>query len=154
MTRFVTVSSLQKRLSVVSAPWPDPVSPSLIRRARVDNRLHSLRFAGSAIPISYTPVRTFSSGAFRGAMGAAEDLNASAASITGAEDASVQEVNGNGNKVPPGMPAQDSSLDPESEEDVPLEAEELQDALTRPPAVNSSYLPLPWQGRLGYVRFL
>lgn len=87
-------------------------------------------------------------------MGAAEDLNASAASITGAEDASVQEVNGNGNKVPPGMPAQDSSLDPESEEDVPLEAEELQDALTRPPAVNSSYLPLPWQGRLGYVRFL
>lgn len=76
----------------------------------------------------------------------AEDLNASAG-IMGAEDASVQE---NGQ---PGMPAQDGSLDPESEEDVPLEPEELQDALTRPPPVNSSYLPLPWNGRLGYVSF-
>lgn len=71
----------------------------------------------------------------------AEDPNASAG-IMGAEDA-----------VPPGMPAQDGSLDPESEEDVPLEPEELQDALTRPPPVNSSYLPLPWNGRLGYVSF-
>ena len=65
----------------------------------------------------------------------------------GAQDASVLQDDGrNGN----GIPAQDG-LDPESEEEVPVEAEELQDALTRPPAVNSSYLPLPWKGRLGYV---
>lgn len=44
-----------------------------------------------------------------------------------------------------------SPMDPESDEDVPVEAEELQDALTRAPPVNSSYLPLPWKGRLGYV---
>ncbi|RAL17006.1 UV-endonuclease UVE-1 [Aspergillus homomorphus CBS 101889] len=43
------------------------------------------------------------------------------------------------------------AVDPESDEDVPLEAEELQDALSRPPPVNSSYLPLPWKGRLGYA---
>jgi UV DNA damage endonuclease len=42
-------------------------------------------------------------------------------------------------------------LDPESDEDVPVEAEELEEALGRPPPVNSSYLPLPWKGRLGYV---
>ncbi|RAH76190.1 UV-endonuclease UVE-1 [Aspergillus japonicus CBS 114.51] len=42
-------------------------------------------------------------------------------------------------------------LDPESDEDVPVEAEELQDALSRPPPVHSSYLPLPWKGRLGYA---
>ncbi|KAL4891557.1 UV-endonuclease UvdE-domain-containing protein [Aspergillus ambiguus] len=42
-------------------------------------------------------------------------------------------------------------LDPESDEDVPVEAEELQEALSRPPPVNSSYLPLPWKGRLGYA---
>lgn len=28
---------------------------------------------------------------------------------------------------------------------------EIKEALSRPPPVNSEYLPLPWQGRLGYV---
>ncbi|KAL4806743.1 UV-endonuclease UvdE-domain-containing protein [Aspergillus unguis] len=45
----------------------------------------------------------------------------------------------------------DSALDPESDDDVPVEAEELQEALARAPPVNSSYLPLPWKGRLGYA---
>ncbi|KAL5339849.1 UV-endonuclease UvdE-domain-containing protein [Aspergillus crustosus] len=45
----------------------------------------------------------------------------------------------------------DLPMDPESDEDVPVDAEELQEALSRPPAVNSSYLPLPWKGRLGYA---
>ncbi|OJJ44974.1 hypothetical protein ASPZODRAFT_17884 [Penicilliopsis zonata CBS 506.65] len=43
------------------------------------------------------------------------------------------------------------AVDPESDVDVPLEAEELQNALSRPPPVNSDYLPLPWKGRLGYA---
>ena len=47
----------------------------------------------------------------------------------------------------------EASLDPESDEDVPVDAEELKEALGRPPPVNSSYLPLPWKGRLGYVSF-
>ncbi|KAI9930555.1 UV-damage endonuclease [Aspergillus wentii] len=42
-------------------------------------------------------------------------------------------------------------MDPESDDNVPIEAEELEDAITRPPPVNSSYLPLPWKGRLGYA---
>ena len=46
---------------------------------------------------------------------------------------------------------EDVPPDPESDEDVPVQAEELQEALSRPPPVNSSYLPLPWKGRLGYV---
>ena len=46
---------------------------------------------------------------------------------------------------------QDVPPDPESDEDIPVQAEELQEALSRPPPVNSSYLPLPWKGRLGYV---
>lgn len=45
----------------------------------------------------------------------------------------------------------EGALDPESDVEVPLEAEELQEALGRPPPVHSSYLPLPWKGRLGYV---
>lgn len=54
--------------------------------------------------------------------------------------------------VPPSAGRAEAALDPESDEDVPVDAEELQEALGRPPPVNSSYLPLPWKGRLGYVR--
>ncbi|EXJ74947.1 uncharacterized protein A1O5_01643 [Cladophialophora psammophila CBS 110553] len=41
--------------------------------------------------------------------------------------------------------------DPEAEGDVEANPEELKEALSRPPPVNSSYLPLPWKGRLGYA---
>jgi UV DNA damage endonuclease len=47
-----------------------------------------------------------------------------------------------------------ASLDPESDEEIPIEADELEEALGRPPPVHSSYLPLPWKGRLGYVGFI
>ena len=43
-------------------------------------------------------------------------------------------------------------LDPEAEGDEEAGEEEIQAALSRPPPVNSDYLPLPWKGRLGYVR--
>ena len=42
-------------------------------------------------------------------------------------------------------------LDPEAEGDEEADEEEIQAALSRPPPVNSNYLPLPWKGRLGYV---
>lgn len=45
-------------------------------------------------------------------------------------------------------------LDPEAEGDEEADEEEIQAALSRPPPVNSDYLPLPWKGRIGYVRFL
>lgn len=45
----------------------------------------------------------------------------------------------------------EGSLDPESDQEVPVDADELKDALGRPPPVHSDYLPLPWKGRLGYV---
>ncbi|KAJ5783183.1 hypothetical protein N7457_004957 [Penicillium paradoxum] len=51
---------------------------------------------------------------------------------------------------PPSDPAK-TALDPESDEDIPVDADELKEALGRPPPVNSSYLPLPWKGRLGYA---
>lgn len=38
-------------------------------------------------------------------------------------------------------------IDPEDEEE-----EVIKEALSRTPPVNSDYLPLPWKGRLGYVR--
>ena len=45
-------------------------------------------------------------------------------------------------------------LDPEAEGDEEADEEEIQAALSRPPPVNSDYLPLPWKGRLGYVSFV
>lgn len=41
--------------------------------------------------------------------------------------------------------------DPEAEGDEDADPEELKSAASRPPPVNSSYLPLPWKGRLGYA---
>jgi UV DNA damage endonuclease len=45
-----------------------------------------------------------------------------------------------------------SFLDPEADaEDLDADPVEISAALSRPPPVNSSYLPLPWKGRLGYA---
>ena len=41
--------------------------------------------------------------------------------------------------------------DPERDDDDLADPEELKEALSKPPPVNSSYLPLPWKGRLGYA---
>lgn len=43
--------------------------------------------------------------------------------------------------------------DPEAEDDEEFYAdpEEMKQALSRPPPINSDYLPLPWKGRLGYA---
>lgn len=42
-------------------------------------------------------------------------------------------------------------LDPEADGEEEADEEEIKEALSRPPPVNSDYLPLPWKGRLGYV---
>lgn len=48
--------------------------------------------------------------------------------------------------------ASSSFLDPEADaEGLDADPEELSAALARPPPANSSYLPLPWKGRLGYA---
>lgn len=52
---------------------------------------------------------------------------------------------------PPSLDVAMDLLDPEVDSDIPAGEEELKEAVSRPPAVNSSYLPLPWKGRLGYV---
>ena len=45
-------------------------------------------------------------------------------------------------------------LDPDDEGLEEADEEEIQAALSRPPPVNSDYLPLPWKGRIGYVSSL
>lgn len=41
--------------------------------------------------------------------------------------------------------------DPEAKGDEEADEEEVKRALSKPPRVNSDYLPLPWKGRLGYT---
>lgn len=41
--------------------------------------------------------------------------------------------------------------DPEVEDDAIDGEDEVKEALSRPPPINSDYLPLPWKGRIGYV---
>jgi UV DNA damage endonuclease len=45
----------------------------------------------------------------------------------------------------------DEAGDPDTEAVGPAVEEEVKEALSRPPPVNSDYLPLPWKGRLGYA---
>ncbi|KAK5120234.1 hypothetical protein LTR85_006440 [Meristemomyces frigidus] len=49
------------------------------------------------------------------------------------------------------MKADDERADPEADGDEEADEEEVKEALSRPPPVNSDYLPLPWKGRLGYA---
>jgi UV DNA damage endonuclease len=51
-------------------------------------------------------------------------------------------------------PTKDTGMagDPEDAEGLEEDEVEVKEALSRPPPVNSEYLPLPWKGRLGYVR--
>ena len=48
---------------------------------------------------------------------------------------------------------QQQFLDPEADGEEEADEEEIQAALSRPPPIHSDYLPLPWKGRLGYVRY-
>lgn len=45
----------------------------------------------------------------------------------------------------------DGYQDPEAEDGQEATEEEVSAAISRPPPVHSSYLPLPWKGRLGYA---
>lgn len=53
--------------------------------------------------------------------------------------------------LPKKAPEARDQEDPEADGDDTVDPEELRAAMSRPPAVNSSYLPLPWKGRLGYA---
>ena len=47
----------------------------------------------------------------------------------------------------------ESLTNPEADNEEITDGEEVKEALSRPPPVNSDYLPLPWKGRLGYVGY-
>ena len=44
------------------------------------------------------------------------------------------------------------NVDHTEQDDAAEGEDEVQEALSRPPPVNSDHLPLPWKGRIGYVR--
>ena len=47
--------------------------------------------------------------------------------------------------------AKEEAQDPDADGEEEADEEEVKEALTRPPPVNSDYLPLPWKGRIGYA---
>lgn len=111
-------------------------------------------FSGLARFSNCTPVQLVrspsSSQNFARDIGSAWDTDEMAMAVkTEAPNPKLVDILNTDTALPAGQAA--ATLDPESDEDIPVEAEELKEALGRPPPVNSSYLPLPWEGRLGYV---
>ena len=76
---------------------------------------------------------------------------AATSSISGAESVKPP-LTAAGGKKDKKEPAKESQfLDPDGDDLEEADEEEIQAALSRPPPVNSDYLPLPWKGRIGYV---
>jgi UV DNA damage endonuclease len=70
------------------------------------------------------------------------------------EDTNTRAVNGVAEKTTAPAASAGVSGDPDDVDNLEAEDEdeaEVKEALSRPPPVNSEYLPLPWKGRLGYV---
>lgn len=68
------------------------------------------------------------------------------------EESNTGVVNGAAKNVTGSTEDTGASGDPEDAEGLEEDEIEVKEALSRPPPVNSEYLPLPWKGRLGYVR--
>ncbi|KAI4675171.1 UV-damage endonuclease [Alternaria novae-zelandiae] len=70
------------------------------------------------------------------------------------EDTNNGAVNGVAGNVTAPAASTGVAADPDDVDNLEAEDEdeaEVQEALSRPPPVNSEYLPLPWKGRLGYA---
>lgn len=70
------------------------------------------------------------------------------------DDTKTGAVNGVVGKTTASAASAGVSGDPDDIDNLEAEDEdetEVKEALSRPPPVNSEYLPLPWKGRLGYV---
>lgn len=73
------------------------------------------------------------------------------------EDGTIGAVNGVAEDVTAPAASADFHSNPEDADGAEAEEGdeiEVKEALSRPPPVNSDYLPLPWKGRLGYVCIL
>lgn len=126
-----TVARCRKIQSAAMIHSSGPLSGPLVTHTRFVAAVHS----SASQPVEHTATSDAFAAISSGLIGAEQG-----------QMAAVGLADNNGN-LPGDLPA----LDPESGEDVPVNAEELTDALSRPPPVNSDYLPLPWEGRLGYV---
>ena len=70
---------------------------------------------------------------------------------SGTESVKIPSTAAEGKKDKKEPPKESQFLDPEGDGLEEADEEEIQAALSRPPPVNSDYLPLPWKGRIGYV---
>lgn len=79
--------------------------------------------------------------------------------ISELEDAAVEVASSKAKSAPAAKKAAKQTVeaaaaaeaDPEAEGEEDADPEEIKEALSRPPPVNSDYLPLPWKGRIGYA---
>lgn len=151
--RHISLKSTDRSIAVANARSPTPVLGHVRHAARpVLQPSHSVVSLAHLPPSSITRIPT--SRTYSQAVAPDTDYTLSSEDVAMARKAIETDSKPadilNGDMHEPSGQAE-ASLDPESDDNVPLDAEELKEALGRPPPVNSSYLPLPWKGRLGYV---
>lgn len=112
----------------------DDSVPSLVTNGDSDSPLSDLSEMGSPIKPKPPPAKPAKKGA-----------KAKAAPTTAADERIAP------TKAKKEAAKESRFLDPEADGEEEADEEEIQEALSRPPPVNSDYLPLPWTGRLGYV---
>jgi UV DNA damage endonuclease len=169
-------SSATRAVDAVGTPAALPVNPvstasNMMPPTRV--RRTSSRTASNVAPTNVdtnpdtNPKIQDAPGALRASPDAEQAARAStggkkkrapAASIKGAVNEDVDHVT---NSIPPKSSSPTRSVqrkegevhraDPEADITEEADPQELKEALSRPPPVNSDYLPLPWKGRLGYA---
>ncbi|RMZ85634.1 hypothetical protein DV737_g587, partial [Chaetothyriales sp. CBS 132003] len=119
-----------------SVASPDPAKPKKLRRV------------GKAPPSSRSRAQNAPPDSPLVAVSESKDLSETAQREPGPE----KSVTPRNDAAPVATLAAGGVSDPEADCDNESEdPEEVKQGLSRPPPVNSSYLPLPWKGRLGYA---
>ncbi|EED13457.1 UV-endonuclease UVE-1 [Talaromyces stipitatus ATCC 10500] len=158
------MTAVAKSRLILSTKKFFPSSPtqrlSLVALASTSNSAHGRSLSAKSVattpPVSQATNRVVGMIMARSttrvaAVRATRSLHTSPAAVGASNTASLSAINNVLESVPSPGKKKAASLDPESDEDVPADVEEVKEALSRPPPVNSDYLPLPWKGRLGYA---
>lgn len=116
------------------------------REVEAETKKAATKKASKVREVARTPVKRTKVSDSDSSLSDVSDIEKLEAAVTKSKKAAAKPK-----KVVEKATAPQDEEDPEADGNDTVDPEELRAAMSRPPAVNSSYLPLPWKGRLGYA---